>query len=268
MSFLLGHDAREEAKKSIRALAAHSQSAGAEPERLFLVLNTKIHLVKTNDHTPRIIPVTHKLHAVDSKSIALITRDLSYRAHLTKAGAPTEDLFHQIIPFSKVKLMGHSSKALLRLYKENDLVLADTRIHARLPDILGLQFYGKNKKVPFKVQMARQVPGQPKNDACDPKYVRAQVKAIVGNTLFIPPAGGTCIHIVVGYTDWKVSAVLANINDVILYLVDDKYQPVGGLLHKVENLHSVLLKTSDSVALPVMKKAEEHAESDNSDYDF
>lgn len=272
MSFLLGEDAREEAKKSIKGLAANARKEGSGPQPLFLVLNTKIHLVKQKDYTPRIIPVTHKLHSVDSKAVALITRDQSYRAQLTAKDSPTEDLFNQIIPFQKAKLIGHSQKALLRLFKENDIVIADTRIHSRLPDILGAQFYGKNKKVPFKIQMARPVPGVKTHGkserTCDPKYVRAQVRAILGNTSFIPPAGGTCVHIVVGYSDWKVSEVLTNINDVILYLVDEKYRPVGGLLHKVENLHSVLIKTSNSVALPVLKKAEAEVESDNSDFDF
>lgn len=277
MSFLLGNDAREEAKRSIKGLVAHVRNSAEDPahhhEPLYLVLNTKIFLVKEKDYTPRIIPVTHKLHKIDEKTILLIARDLSYREEFTKKDLPTEDLFHQIIPFQKIKLIAHSQKGLLRLFKENDIVLADNRVHSKLPDILGAQFYGKNKKVPFKVQMAKPLPGrrtQGKVDQlCDPKYVRGQIKAILGNTYFIPPANGNCIHIVIGYLDWKVSEILTNINDVISYLIDDKYLPVGGLLHKVENLHSVLIKTSTSVALPIMKKREEKAEeSDLSDLDF
>lgn len=276
MTFLLGDDAREQAKKSIKGLISHVRSTAAESSRgrepIFLVLNTKTFLVKDKDYTPRIIPVTHKLHKIDEKSILLILRDLSFREKFTKKDLPTEDLIHQIIPFQKIKLIAHSPKALLRLFKENDIVLADTRIHSKLPEILGAQFYAKNKKVPFKVQMAKPQPGHKTagkiDQLCDPKYVRGQIKAILGNAYFIPPANGNCMHIMVGYLDWKVSELLTNINDVINYLIDDKYLPVGGLLHKVENLHSVLIKTSNSVALPIKEKEEKAEESDLSDLDF
>ena len=100
----------------------------------------------------------------------------------------------------------------------------------------------------------------------DAKFVRAQVKSIVGNTYFIPPTG-TCLQDAVGYSDWKVSEILTNINDAISYLTDEKYRPIGGLL-RMSNLHSVLIRTSDSVALPVMEPvaAEEYEESDLSDF--
>lgn len=273
MSFLLGDEAREQAKRSIKGLVRYVQTSCEEPshhEPLYLVLNTKTFLVKEKDYTPRIIPVTHKLRNIDERAILFITRDLSYREELTKKDLPTEDLFHQIIPFQKIKLIGASAKKSVKLFKENDIVIADNRIYSKLPEALGTQFYSKNKKVPYKVQMVK--PGHKsvaRSQPCDPKYIRAQVKAIMANTSFIPPAKGNCINIVVGYLDWKVSELLTNINDVISYLTDEKYRPVGGLLQKVENLHSVLIKTSNSVAMPVMKKQVENVEeSDMSDLDF
>ncbi|KAM9910466.1 hypothetical protein OXX69_004461 [Metschnikowia pulcherrima] len=282
MSFLLGNEARENAKRSIKALRAHTlkqyeesqlsssenpaENAKLAPEReqILLVLNTKIHLVKTKDYTPRIIPITYKLHKLGEKSIALISRDGSYRQPLTEKGSATEDLFHEIIPYSKAKSIGTSGKALLRLFKENEVIVGDARIYERLPDILKAQFYAKNKKVPFKILMAMPTPGQNtrgrSDQSCEPKFVRAQLKSILGNTSIIPPAGGTCVSVVVGFTDWKVSEILTNINDVISYLVEDKYQPVGGLLHTVDNLHSVLIRTKHSVALPVMNKKDSEEE--------
>lgn len=272
MSFLLGDEAREQAKRSIKGLVRHLQSSHDEPshhEPIFLVLNTKTTLVKEKDHTPRIIPLTHKLRKIDEKTILFIVRDLSYREELTRKDLPTEDVFHRIIPYQKIKLIGHSSKKSVQLYKENDIVVADNKIYSKLPDILGAQFYGKNKKVPFKVQMVKPGHTSMSRLPCDPKYIRAQIRAILANTSFIPPANGNCINVVVGYLDWKVSEILTNINDVIIYLTDQKYRPVGGLLQKVENLHSVLIKTNNSVAMPVMRKQEEKAEeSDMSDLDF
>lgn len=273
--FLLGDEAREEAKKSIKGLVAHAKASDEDHHSaLYLVINTKIHLVKENDHTPRIIPLTHKLHKIDERTICLITNDPVnfYKDELQKKGLPTEDLFRQIISFTKAKLFGHSKKALVRLYKENEVILADARIYKKLPDVLGPQFYARNKKVPYIIQMAKPEPGirthGKRELRVDPKYVRNQVKAITGNTSYIPPAGGFCFHVVVGYTDWKTLEILTNINDVILYFVDETYKPVGGLLGKLSNLHSVLIRTSDSIAMPVMKKKEEAAEEDESGSEF
>lgn len=273
--FLLGDEAREEAKKSIKGLVAHAKASDEDHHSaLYLVINTKIHLVKENDHTPRIIPLTHKLHKIDERTICLITNDPVnfYKDELQKKGLPTEDLFRQIISFTKAKLFGHSKKALVRLYKENEVILADARIYKKLPDVLGPQFYARNKKVPYIIQMAKPEPGirthGKRELRVDPKYVRNQVKAITGNTSYIPPAGGFCFHVVVGYTDWKTLEILTNINDVILYFVDETYKPVGGLLGKLSNLHSVLIRPSDSIAMPVMKKKEEAAEEDESGSEF
>ncbi|QRG36616.1 hypothetical protein FDK38_000967 [Candidozyma auris] len=273
--FLLGDEAREEAKKSIKGLVAHAKASDEDHHSaLYLVINTKIHLVKENDHTPRIIPLTHKLHKIDERTICLITNDPVnfYKDELQKKGSPTEDLFRQIISFTKAKSFGHSKKALVRLHKENEVILADARIYKKLPDVLGPQFYARNKKVPYIIQMAKPEPGirthGKRELRVDPKYVRNQVKAITGNTSYIPPAGGFCFHVVVGYTDWKTSEILTNINDVISYFVDEKYKPVGGLLGKLSNLHSVLIRTSDSIAMPVMKKKEEAAEEDESGSEF
>ncbi|WPK23722.1 hypothetical protein PUMCH_000967 [Australozyma saopauloensis] len=273
MAFLLGDHSRENAKRSIKGLIAHNAESGPdEPLRslLYLVVNTKAPLVAKSDQTPRIIPLTNKLHKIDEKTIALITRDTSYRAQLVQKDSPTDDLFHEIIPYTKAKLIGHSSKARLRLFRENDLIIADARIYKHLPEVLGPQFYARNKKVPFKILMSRPTADKKTHGKIDQlfdaKYVRAQVKSIVGNTSFIPPLG-TCLHIAVGYTDWKVSDLLVNINDVVSYLTDEKFRPIGGVL-RMANIHSVLIKTSNSVALPVKESlvAPEDDESELSDF--
>lgn len=273
MSFILGNDSRENAKRSIKGLIAHAaKSNEGENSRklIYLVINTKQPLVTVSDQTPRIIPLTNKLHKIDEKTIALITRDSSYRAQLTQKDSPTDDLFNEIIPYTKAKLIGHSSKGKVRLFRENDVIIADARIYKNMPEILGSQFYARNKKVPFKILMTKPTPDKQTHGKIDQlfdaKYVRAQVKSILANTSFIPPSGN-CLNIAVGYTDWKVSEILINIDDVISFLTDDSHRPIGGLL-KMGNLHSVLIKTSESVALPVMEKkeAEEDDESEMSDF--
>lgn len=273
MSFILGEKSRENAKRSIKGLIAHELLESEDSNQrslIYLVINTKRALVSKSDQTPRIIPVSKKLHKVDEKRIALITRDTSYRAQLTEKGSPTDDVFHEIIPFTKAKLIGHSTRGKLRLFRENDIILADARIYKNMPDILGAQFYARNKKVPYKILMTRPTPDKRTNGKTDQlfdaKFVRAQVKSILGNTSFIPPSG-TCLHIAVGYTDWKVSDLLINVNDVVSFLTEEQHRPLGGLL-KMGNVHSVLIKTSNSVALPVMEKVETEQDDESELSDF
>lgn len=275
MTFLLGDDAREEAKRSLRGLIGHvAKSHGpAHHEPIYLVINTHTPLIKRKDFTPRVVPVTYPLRQIDEKKILLISRDSHYRELLQKKGAATEDLFHDIIQFKKIKSMSGNRQSLVRLAKENDLVLADSRIHSKLVDILGAPFYSKNKRVPYMIQMApwtthRLHASSGLEHRLDEKYVRKQVKSILANTSVLPTTGN-CVHVVVGYSDWKLSHVLANINDVVDFLTNEKFKPAGGLLAGIEGFHSILTKTTEGIALPIMKKAKDaDADSDNSDYDF
>lgn len=265
--FVLGNEAREQSKKSIKALISYVKTEQENShQEIYVVLNCKQPLVKENEysHTPRIIPLTHKLHRIGEKALFLITKEpvLYYREELTKKGLPTEDVFNEIISYNKAKLLRGSLKKLMRVFKENDLVLADVRINKKLPDVLGAKFYRGNKKVPFVIQMSKPIVGKRthgKTDvSVDPKYVRSQVKSILSNASFIPPASGNTMTILVGYADWKVLEILDNINDVVVFLLDKKFLPVGGLVGKVENFNSIHLKTSDSTAMPIWQLSTNH----------
>lgn len=282
--FILGSNALFDGKKSVKSLSNHiSQEKGQNHhEAIYLIINTKIYLTKTKDYTPRIIPLSKGLDKLETKSVLLITKDPSvpYREALTKKNSPTEDVFNQIYTLTKLKLLSKDPKKLSKIFKEFDLIVADNRVHKFLPTILGARFYVKNKKIPFMVQMskpdkdAKLVKGKKstklKDDRCEPEYVRYQMKSIVRNTSYIPPANGTCISIKVGYTDWKAQEVLTNIDDVLSYLIDSKFQPVGGLLRTPKNLVSVHVKTSESISLPIFKQEEIKGDEDeyDSDLDF
>lgn len=262
-TFCLGPDAHKATRMAVRALVAHSQEQGkAEP--IYLILNSAKPMVRKKDYTPRVIPVTNRIGKLLDKSVLLITKDPStlYRAALTEKDCPTDDVFNHIYSLTKVKSLAKDPKRLARAFKEFDIVVADNRIHKFLPNILGPQFYVKNKKVPFMVQMARPSPESQallkrtpttklKYERCEPRYVAAQMKAIARNTYFIPPANGTCVSIVVGNTAMDSAEVVANVNDVVSYLVDPKNLPVGGLLGATQNIVSAHLKTSESVSMEV-----------------
>lgn len=262
--FCLGKDAEKEASRAVAALVAHSSGKEA-PEPIYLILNTTKPMVRKKDYTPRIIPLTNRIDKIQNKSVLLITKDPStpYRQPLTEKDSPTEDVFNQIYTLTKVKTLAKDPRKLTAMFKEFDIIVADNRVHKFLPDILGPQFYVKNKKIPFMVQMARPSAESQaqlaksknstklKDDRCEPKYVHAQMRAIARNTYFLPSALGTCTSIVVGKTNMNASEIVANIHDTIYYLVDPKKLPVGGLLGSTKNIVSVHVKTSESVSMPI-----------------
>lgn len=283
-SFILGNDSKIESVKAIKSLVKHSilEKGKDHKQAIYLIINTKVQLTRVKDYTPRIIPLTNKLDKLDEKSILLITKDPStpYRTLLTEKNSPTEDVFNQIYTLTKLKSISKDPKKLYKLFKEFDIIVADNRVHKFLPEVLGAQFYVKNKKIPFMVQMAKPDPNAQltkgkkshklKDDRCEPHYVKNQMKAIARNTSYIPPANGNCLSIKVAYSNWKTEDILTNINDVLQYLIDPKYLPVGGLMKSVKNLHSAHIKTSESIGMPIYKQKEkvEVEEEDNSDFDF
>ncbi|EMG50793.1 hypothetical protein G210_0829 [Candida maltosa Xu316] len=260
--FILGEEAYKTAKKSLSSLIKRSKEDKNERTAINLIINIKIQLVKTKDYKPRIIPITNKLDEPTNKSILLITKDPSniYRDELTKKDCPTDDLFSDIYSFKKVK--------------------CDLRVQKFLPDVLGEIFYYKNKKVPFIIQMAKpnakistkSKENKIKDNRCDAKYVKLQVDSIVENTSYIPNSKGDCLNITIGYTDWKVNDLLVNLNDVVDYLINDKYLPIGGIVKSLNNLGNVHVKTSESISLPVYVKSDEdgkdNGDENDSDFDF
>ncbi|ABN66903.1 predicted protein [Scheffersomyces stipitis CBS 6054] len=282
-TFSLGPDAYKVALKSLKALKSQVNVENGQGDigmPVYLIINIKIPIVRAKDYTPRIIPIAHKLDKLENKSILLVTKDPStpYRTALTEKDSPTEDVFNQIYTLTKLKSIAKDPKKVYKLFKEFDIVVADNRVHKFLPNILGAQFYLKNKKIPYMVQMARPDPNAEltrakksnklKDDRCDPKYVKSQMKSIVGNTSYLPNSNGNCLSVKVGMHNWEVKQILKNIDDVIQYLTEDRFRPVGGVLKSVENLGTIHVKTSESISLPVFTPADPEPEDDNDDSDF
>lgn len=193
----------------------------------------------------------------------MVTKDPStpYREPLTCKNSPTEDLFNEIMPLKKLKIQARSSKSLKKVFHEYDLILADHRIHHLLPDVLGEMFYKGHKKVPYMIQMSRPDPSAPKVkkqervETCDAKYVRDQIRSICKNTSFIPNKD-TTISIKIGYTDFEIEKLIANILSVCEFLKDPKFQPIGGLLKYNNQIRGMFVKTNDSMSLPIYKRVD------------
>lgn len=276
--FVLGEDSRKDATKSLKSLLKHTTST-QDKQSIYVIINIKIPILRQKDYTPRIIPLTHKLDKITSKSILLITKDPStpYRKTLTESKL-TEGIFTNILSFTKLKSLMKNPKNSTKLFKENDIIVCDWRVYKFMPQVLGNKFYIKNKKVPYKIQFAPQDPTIPKKERskdvrCDEKYVYAQLKSIIGNTSYIPTDNGDCVCVKIGYNQMEVLELMENLNCVIDYFVDeDKFGPIGGgVLRGVENLGNVFVKTSDSISLPVFirsKEEKEEVDENDSDFDF
>lgn len=284
----LNADQIKTTKASLKMLKGHlSGELGPKHDEIItLIISTRTHLLTSKDYTPRVIPLTHKLHKLGDQSVLMVTKDPVdlYRKTLTEKGCPTEEIFNDFISYGKVKSILRNLKKMVQLYKENDIVVADHRVHKRLPEVMGSQFYQKNRKVPLMIQVAKPDPfveltknhkgssklGRLKDERCDPKYVYKQLKAIVENTHIVPPANGTCVSIKVARSSWLIEEIIQNIEDVLEWLVTDKYKPVGGMVKGMKGIHSIHLKTGNSISLPVVNKEAvvEQDDEDNSDYDF
>ncbi|KAI5969385.1 hypothetical protein CANMA_001452 [Candida margitis] len=281
-TFALGPDAYNQACTSLKALISHQKSDSNSTASVYLTINVNIKLAKSKDFRPRVIPLTHKLDKISNKAILFISKDPAnyYREILTAKGTPTEDAFNEIISFKKLKSKSKSQKSLVKLYKENDIIVADNRVHKFLPDVLGSTFYIRKKKVPFMLQMAKPDPSvklrrtqqnKLKDDRCDVEYVYKQIKSIVGNASFVPTTNvGDVISLKIGYANWEIAHLVDNINDIVKYLTDEENRAVIGAAINLENLVNVNVRGEDSISLPVLVRSKETVETkeDDSDFDF
>ncbi|CDK25450.1 unnamed protein product [Kuraishia capsulata CBS 1993] len=254
-------DAARQAKKSFRALKSHIDKTTKSRELVYLVVNTANPTTRKDDYIPRIIPVRNRLGTTTETSILLITKDpaTTYRDTLRAKDSPTEDVFSEIMSLKKLKSISKNPKKVKKLFNEYDLVLADHRLHHLLPSVLGATFYKGHKKLPRKLQMAKPDPDalltktskshKLKDERCDPKYVMAQVKSIVKNTSFLPSTG-TSMSIRIGYSDMKTDQLIENANDVLEYLSNPKYKPVGGIISR-NDIRALHTKTAESISLPL-----------------
>lgn len=258
MSLRLGDNSLQSTRKSIKSLKTHFEPQEHHNEAIYLIINTVQPFVKVKEYTPKVITLTHKLDKLDNKLVLLITKDPStpYRAELTRKGSPTEDVFNEIMTVTKLRKIAGNHNKLTKLFKEFDIIVADFRVRKFLPLILGPQFYVKNRKVPFLIQMAKpdinatlvKTAKSPKlkDERCDAKFVKGQLNSIARNTFVILPKG-TSMAIKIGYLHWSDQQLIENIDNVIGFIIP-------AIVRTPKLLHNVQIKTSESISLPVYEQ--------------
>lgn len=235
----------------------------SKDSNVHMIINTQKRIGVKNDFIPRIIPLSHcKFDRYTDLRILLIVKDPSSLYHSALSQNEfTATIFKTIISVKKLKSRYRGSK-LNTLFQDYDLIVADYRVHHLLPPILGSKFYNSNKKLPFMVQMSKQVKikGQKMKDECDPIYLRAQIKSICKNTWYVPNPDN-CLSVKIGQIGrHSIEEITHNIKDVVNFLTDKRKKPQGGIINGTIN--SLFLKTSNSVSLPIYRAVKKTNESE------
>lgn len=135
----------------------------------------------------------------------------------------------KVIPLSKLKTDYFAYEAKRKLCGSYDMFLADDRILADLPKLLGKAFY-KKKKHPIPVNLSR-------------AQWTGQITAALNST-FVYLSGGSCSVVKVARVSQPREEIVANVEAVVEGLAQQ-------IPKKWANIRAVFLKTLESTALPL-----------------
>lgn len=214
----------------------------AEPaKRIFLVINF-IKMSEKKNLKPVRLPLPFPFRDAKSEnlSVCLITKDPQRRF---------KDLVNPLQLTSITKIIGISKlrdkfkpyEAKRMLCGSFDVFLADSSVIPMLPKLLGKTFFDK-KKQPASVSLNRTTPEELQNE----------LKEAIESTYFHQTSGSSA-SILVGDVSQSDAHVAANIEAVVKLLGKR-------LSNGLSNIRSVLVKTADSVALPVYVRTTPEAE--------
>lgn len=215
-----------------------SKSLFAEDEEFFyLLLALKKMPAGPRSDKPVPLPLPHPLYSTEGQELCLLVKDTSggeghkaakkRLAKLEKNGGVAK-----VVGTQKLRTKYESHEAKRQLCRSYDLFLADDRILASLPKLIGKSFF-KKKKQPIPVDLRR-------------ANWAAEVKRACSCT-YLFKAAGTCVNIKVAKSSMTPQQVVDNVHAVLAQAVA-KHVP-----KKWANVQGVFLKTSESVALPLFQ---------------
>jgi ribosome biogenesis protein UTP30 len=123
-----------------------------------------------------------------------------------------------------------------QLVAAHDMFLADKRVFAMLPSVLGKEVYARRKH-PVPVDVSPAV-------LASPDALKRELTAAIEATYLIPSAGTTSLSIRVGVVGQSAAHIAANVDAVVRQLATK----LDGGLANVRSLH---VKTPTSAALPI-----------------
>ncbi|KAF9974988.1 hypothetical protein BGZ73_001481 [Actinomortierella ambigua] len=223
----------KQADKATKALLSYVQKKGAssnqlidEDQTVWLIVATK-EFSDINKAKPHRIPLKHSILPADAE-VCLFVKDpqRDFKKLLEDKQVKT---VHKVMGVSKLRDKYKPYEAKRQLCASYGLFLADARVIALLPKLLGKTFFLK-KKQPIPVDMTR-------------GDLKKEIARAIGST-YMHQTSGTCTAIKIGVTSQTPAEITANIETALPHIVDK-------IPKQWKNIQSIHLKTNDSVALPI-----------------
>lgn len=206
-----------------------------EDEQMFYLvvgMNKMPEKARTNAYS---IQLPHPLYQLGTHEVCLFISDKATAKNKLDKKSAKERIekeglgIAKVIPLSKLKTDYFSFEAKRKLCGSYDVFLADDRILADLPKLLGKAFY-KKKKHPIPVKLTR---AQWTN----------QISTALNST-YVYVSGGTCSVVKVARVSQTRGEIVENVNAVI-----------EGVAQRIPkswaNIRAFFLKTLESTALPL-----------------
>lgn len=231
------HVSVKQAKLAIDALLKHNEKHQAEKEEKDLlgsreevvwlgVTVKKVHPEKKLK--PFSIPLARPIVDPRTTSICLITKD-PQREYKDLLAAQNVKFISRVVGVTKLKGKFKPFEARRQLMNDHGLFLADERVVPLMPKLLGKIFL-KSKKQPIPVSLQK-------------KDIKAELERAVSST-YMHQNQGTQTSVKIAPTSFTPAQVLDNLTTALPSVVKN----IKGGWENVQSLH---IKTSASVALPI-----------------
>ncbi|KIM78455.1 hypothetical protein PILCRDRAFT_824339 [Piloderma croceum F 1598] len=231
------HVSLHQSKLAINALHAYSlkkEQKAAETELLpgkeqYVWLQVAVKKMQpVKKIKPFKIPIVHPLIDPRTSAVCLITKD-PQREYKELLELNEIKFISRVIGITKLKGKFKPFEARRMLLKENGMFLADDRVVPLLPGLLGSKWF-EAKKQPIPVCLTRD-------------DIKGELERAISST-YMHQNQGTCTSIKIATTTHSPAQALANLQKALPAVVKNIK---GGW----ENIQSLHLKTSESVALPI-----------------
>lgn len=224
--------------KACKALLKHVKSQptndnnllDSDEQNVWLQVNTR-KMSELKKFKPIRLPLKHSL--VDkSVPICLISKDPQKTYKELLISKECSEMIDKVVGVEKFRGKYKPYEARRELAREYSIFLADERVTPLLPSLLGKIFL-KNKRVPIPIDMTK-------------GNLKAEIRRALDST-YMQTNAGLCTSIKVGKTNMTSEQVAENILTALPAIIDR-------IPKKWDNIQSIHLKTSTSVALPIWNR--------------
>ncbi|KAH0538796.1 hypothetical protein FGG08_004628 [Glutinoglossum americanum] len=259
-------DSKAEKRNLLASTEGSSDEEGIELSDvpIWLVLTTKRHIIDKKRLKPGKISIPHSLNTSRTSTICLITADpqRSFKNAVANPLFPAHlrTRITRVIAISKLRSKYKPYESKRQLFSEHDIFLADDRIVALLPNILGKAFYKSGTKRPVTVNIAAEDERKSKekekkmksrkdtevsdHSVASPERLANEITRTL-STALVHLSPSTCTSIRVGKASWDAIKVAENIDAAVAGLTT-KFVPKGW-----RGVRAIHIKGPETAALPL-----------------